>query len=54
MTPILFMDEDFKAIDPTQNDPMVITVDVDNSSIMKTLVNQGSSVDILLERCLKR
>jgi len=47
MSPITFIDEDFKGVDPSQDDPMVISVDIDKFNIMKTLVNQGSSVDIL-------
>ncbi|XP_068483297.1 uncharacterized protein [Phaseolus vulgaris] len=45
--PITFTDEDFTAIDPAQDDPMVITVEIDKFAIAKTLVDQGSSVDIL-------
>jgi len=30
-----------------QEDLMVITMEVDNCMVMKTLINQGSSVDIL-------
>jgi len=44
MSPITFTDEDFKGFDPSQDDPMVITVDINNFFIMKTLVDQGSSV----------
>jgi len=46
MSPITFTDEDFKGVDPSQDDPMVITVDIDNFSIMKMLADQGSSMDI--------
>ncbi|XP_068473732.1 uncharacterized protein [Phaseolus vulgaris] len=45
--PITFTDEDYIAIDPAQDDPMVITVEIDKFAIAKTLVDQGSSVDIL-------
>jgi len=47
MPPITFTDKDFKGIDPSQNDPMVISVDINNFTIKKALVDQGSSVDIL-------
>ena len=47
MPPITFTDDDFKGIDPSQDDLMVISVDIDNFTIMKTLVDRGSSVDIL-------
>ena len=53
MPPITFTDEDFKGIDPTQDDPMVISVDIDNFTIKKTLVEQGSSVDILYWKTFK-
>jgi len=53
MPPITFTDEDFKGIDPTQDDPMVISVDIDNFMIKKTLVDQGSSVDILYWKTFK-
>jgi len=47
MSPITFTNADFRGIDPTQDDPMVITVEIENFVIRKTLVDQGSSVDIL-------
>jgi len=47
MSPITFTDEDFKDVDYRQDDPMVISVDIDRFTIKKTLVDQGSSVDIL-------
>lgn len=53
MPPITFTDEAFKAIDPTQDDPMVITVNIDNFSIMKKLVDQGSLVVILYWKTFK-
>ncbi|XP_014524300.1 uncharacterized protein LOC106780512 [Vigna radiata var. radiata] len=47
MLPITFIDEDFHAPDPEQDDPMVITVEVARYEISKVLVDQGSSVNIL-------
>jgi len=47
MPPITFIDEGFKGIDTDQNDPMVITIEVANYTVMKTLVDQGSSIDVL-------
>jgi len=41
-----FSDEDFQDIDLEQNNPMVIMIEVANFVVMKTLVDQGSSVDI--------
>jgi len=54
MPPITFTDRDFKAIDPKQDDPMVITVTIDEFVVMKTLVDQGSSVDILYWKTFKK
>jgi len=54
MSPITFTDRDFKAIDPKQDDPMVITVAIDEFAVMKTLVDQGSSVDILYWKTFKK
>jgi len=45
--PITFTDDDFTAIDPAKDDPMVITVEIEKFGITKVLVNQGSSIDIL-------
>jgi len=42
MPPITFTNTDFKGIDPFRDDPMVITVKIENFSVMKTLVDQGS------------
>ena len=39
MPPITFTDEDFKGVDPSQDDPMVVLVDIDKFTIMKTLVD---------------
>ncbi|XP_068466575.1 uncharacterized protein [Phaseolus vulgaris] len=47
MSPITFTDDDFKGVDPSQDDLMVISIDMDNFTIMKTLVDKVSSVDIL-------
>jgi len=52
--PITFTDDDFTAIDPAQDDPMVITVEIDKFAIAKTLVDQGSSVDILYWEIFKK
>lgn len=47
LSPITFTDRNFKVIDPKQDDPMVITVTIDDFAVTKTLVDQGSSVSIL-------
>jgi len=52
--PITFTDDDFTAIDPAQDDPMVITVEIDKFAIAKTVVDQGSSVDILYWKSLRK
>ncbi|XP_068498083.1 uncharacterized protein [Phaseolus vulgaris] len=51
---MLFTDEDFQEIDPDHGDPMVITVEIAEYAVMKTLVDQGSSVDILFWDTFKR
>ncbi|XP_020207544.1 uncharacterized protein LOC109792534 [Cajanus cajan] len=47
MPPITFTDRDFQGIDRVQDDPMVISVEINNCIVKKTLVDQGSSADIL-------
>jgi len=47
MPPIIFTDDDFHGLDHQQDDPMVITVEIENYAVKKVLVDQGSSVDIL-------
>ncbi|XP_020208397.1 uncharacterized protein LOC109793340 [Cajanus cajan] len=47
MPPITFTDRDFHDIEPVQDDPMVISVEINNCLVKKTLVDQGSSADIL-------
>jgi len=54
MPPITFTDADFKGFDPLQDNLMVITVEIENFAVMKTLVDQGSSVDILYWRTFKK
>jgi len=51
---MLITDEDFHKIDPDHDDPIVITVEIDEYAVMKTLVDQGSSVDILFWDTFKR
>ncbi|XP_068461572.1 uncharacterized protein [Phaseolus vulgaris] len=53
MSPITFSDDNFKGVDYGQDNPMVISVDVDRFTIRKTLVDQGSSVDILYWKTFK-
>jgi len=47
MPPIIFTDDDFHGLDHQQDDPMVITVEIENYAIKKVFNDQGSSVDIL-------
>ncbi|XP_014521982.1 uncharacterized protein LOC106778524 [Vigna radiata var. radiata] len=47
MPVISFSDADFHAVDPDQDDPMVITTMVAWYQIGKTLIDQGSSTNIL-------
>jgi len=53
MLSITFIDVDFKVIDPLQDDPVVITVKVEQFVIMKTLVDKESFVDILYWKTFK-
>jgi len=54
MPPITFTDEDFKGVDyRQQDDSMVISADIDRFTIWKTLVDQGSSVDIFYWKTFK-
>ena len=52
--PILFTDDDFTIINPAQDDPMVIIVEIEKIAITKVLVDQGSSVDILYWKTFKK
>jgi len=47
MPPITFTNDDFHGVDHQQDDPMVITVELENYMVKKVLIDQGSSVDIL-------
>lgn len=47
------MSDEFKAIDLVQDDPMAISVEIANCIIKKTLVDQGSSADILFWNTFK-
>jgi len=52
MPPIIFTDEDFKGVDPSQDDPVVISVNIDKFTLMKMLMDQGirSSLEEKLNR----
>ncbi|XP_020207592.1 uncharacterized protein LOC109792583 [Cajanus cajan] len=54
MPTITFTDEDFKGVDPEQDDPIVISVEINNCIVKKTLVDQGSSADILYWKTFKQ
>ncbi|XP_020211789.1 uncharacterized protein LOC109796532 [Cajanus cajan] len=45
--PIVFTDDDYEGISLNQDDPMVISVEVANWEVQKTLIDQGSSADVL-------
>ncbi|XP_020229965.1 uncharacterized protein LOC109810808 [Cajanus cajan] len=45
--PITFTDDDYTSICPNQDDPMVIAVEVAKWEVHKTLIDQGSSADVL-------
>lgn len=47
MLKITFFDEDFHALDPNQDDPMVITVVIARYSLGEVLIDQGSLANIL-------
>ena len=47
MPHITFTDEDFKAPDLNQDDPIVITIEIVDYRVRKVLVDQGRSVNIL-------
>jgi len=53
MPPITFTNDDFKGMDYWQDNPMVISVDIDRFTIRKTLVDQGSSGDIVYWKTFK-
>ncbi|XP_020235536.1 uncharacterized protein LOC109815278 [Cajanus cajan] len=45
--PISFSDKDYAGLAPNQDDPMVIVVEIANWKVQKTLIDQGSSADVL-------
>ncbi|XP_020229310.1 uncharacterized protein LOC109810299 [Cajanus cajan] len=51
---ITFTEADFKGIDPDQDVQMVISVEIHNCIVRKTLVDQGSSADILYWNTFKQ
>jgi len=54
MSLITFTDSYFKAMNPFQDDPMVITVELKDFVVIKTPVDQGSSVDIHYWKTIKK
>jgi len=47
MPPITFTNDDFHDVDHQQDDPMDITVELENYAVKKVFIDQGSSIDIL-------
>jgi len=54
MPPINFTNTDFKTIDLVQDDPMVITVEIENFAMINILINQEISIDILYWKPFKK
>ncbi|XP_027348031.1 uncharacterized protein LOC113859462 [Abrus precatorius] len=52
--PVTFTDEDFQGVDPVKDDLMVISIDILNCTVWKTLIDQGSSTDILYWNTFKQ
>ena len=52
--PITFMEEDERRVYFPHNDPFVIKVQIGNMKVHRTLLNDGSSVDILYLNALGR
>lgn len=50
MSTITFIDDDFHSIDPNHDDPMFITIEWVNFTIMKTLEDKGILMDILYSK----
>ncbi|KAL2347445.1 hypothetical protein Fmac_001445 [Flemingia macrophylla] len=47
MSNITFTDDDFRKVDMVQDDPMVVSVEINNCIVHKVLVDQGNLADIL-------
>jgi len=47
VSPITFTDVDFQGMDHKQDDPMVITLEIEMFVVKKVLIDQGLLVDIL-------
>jgi len=47
MPQITFSDSDFQGVDPNQDDPVVITIELENFAAKKVLIDQHNSVDII-------
>jgi len=54
MLPIIFIDANFRTIDSKHDDPIVVTIEVANFVVMKTLIDQGSSADILYWKTFRK
>lgn len=54
MPPITFTLDDFKGIEPVQDDRMAISIEIVNCIIKKTFVDQGSLADILFQHTFKQ
>lgn len=51
---ISFGDADYKGSNPYQSQALIITLDISNHDVKKTLVDNGSSVDVLFAHTLDR
>ena len=54
MPPITFTDANFRSIDPKHDDLMVVTIEVSNFVVMKTLMDKGSFIDILYWKTFRK
>lgn len=54
MLDITFISADFKGLDPKQDNPMVISIELDNFLVWKTLIDLGNLTNILFWNTFKQ
>ena len=52
--PITFTEEDARKVHYPHNDPLVVTVQIGNMLVHRTLIDNGSSMDILYLSALEK
>ena len=54
VAPISFTEEDARGVAQPQNDPIVVSLGIDDCTVRKVLVDQGAEMDVMVKSCFDK